>query len=106
ASLVIRGPISFDESGDSVELNAKSEATVRALGEVLNQHPNLIVLVGAKPTASTPEAEQRALSESFAIVSALRRFTHRDEVAETVSFQAVATTPGAGARRIGFGLLE
>jgi len=39
-------------------------------------------------------------------VFALRRYTHRDEVAESVGFQAVSKTPGAAARRIGLGLLE
>jgi OOP family OmpA-OmpF porin len=105
-ALIIRGPLGFDVTPDAVELNAKSEATVRALGELLNQHPNLVVLVGAKPASNTPEAEQRALNESFAIVFALRRLTHRDEVAETVSFQVVQKTPGALARKLGIGLLE
>jgi hypothetical protein len=106
ATLVIHGPITFDVTPDSVELSAKSDSTVRALGEILNQHPNLILLVGAKPASNSPEAEQRALNESFALVFALRRLTHRDEVAETVSFQVVAKTPGAAARGLGIGLLE
>jgi hypothetical protein len=105
-TVVIRGPLAFDIAQDSVELSAKSDATVRALAELLNQHPNAIVLVGAKPASNSPEAEQRALNESFALVFALRRLTHRDEVAETVSFQVVAKTPGAGARGLGIGLLQ
>jgi len=39
-------------------------------------------------------------------VFALRHLTHRDEVAEQVSFQVVKQTPGAAARGIGIGLLE
>ena len=65
-----------------------------------------MVLVGARPEGKSPLAEQRALNRSFAIVFALRRLTHRDEVAETVSFQVVKQTPGAAARGLGFGLLE
>jgi OOP family OmpA-OmpF porin len=105
-TLVIRGPLGFDATPDSVELDAKSDGTVRALAEILNQHPNLILLIGAKPASNSPEAEQRALNESFALVFALRRLTHRDEVAETVSFEVVAKTPGAAARGLGIGLLE
>jgi hypothetical protein len=66
----------------------------------------MILLIGAKPSATTPEAEQRALNESFTLVFALRRLTHRDEVAETVSFELVAKTPGAAARKLGIGVLE
>jgi OmpA-OmpF porin, OOP family len=106
ASLVIRGPLGFDITPDSVELSQKSDGTVRALAQILNQHPNLILLIGAKPASNSAEAEQRALNESFALVFALRRLTHRDEVAETVSFQVVAKTPGAAARGLGIGLLE
>ncbi|HEX7454316.1 MAG TPA: hypothetical protein VF294_18620, partial [Polyangiaceae bacterium] len=84
----------------------KSEGTMRALAEILNQHPSFVVLVGARAASGSPEAEQRALNQSFAIVFALRRLTHRDEVAESVSFQVVKLAPGAAARGIGFGLLE
>jgi len=105
-ALVVRGPIAFLTSNDSVELDPKSTPTVRALAQILNQNPSFVVLVGAKPKGNTPEAEQRALNQSFALVFALRHLTHRDEVAETVSFQVVKQTPGAAARGIGFGLLE
>ena len=106
AELVVRGPIAFNATPDTVELDPKSEATVRALAQILNQHPSYVVLVGARPKSASAAAEQRALNQSFAIVFALRRLTHRDEVAESVSFQVVKQTPGATARGIGFGLLE
>ena len=104
--LVVRGPIAFSGAPDAVELDATSEATVRALAQILNQHPSFVVLVGARPKSNSSVAEQRALNQSFAIVFALRRLTHRDEVAESVSFQVVKQTPGAAARGVGFGLLE
>jgi len=104
--LVVRGPIAFDAHPDSFELDPRSLDTVRALALILNQHPSYVVLVGARAQGTTPAAEQRALNQSFAIVFALRHLTHRDEVAETVSFQVVKQTPGAAARGIGFGLLE
>ncbi len=105
-ALTVRGPIAFSGAADSVELDPKSDATIRALAQILNQHPSYVVLVGARPKGTSSEAEQRALNQSFAIVFALRRLTHRDEVAESVSFQVVKQTPGAAARGVGFGLLE
>lgn len=105
-TLVVRGPIAFQGGPDSVELSPKSDATVRALAQLLNQNPSFVLLIGARPKGNTAEAEQRALNQSFALVFALRHLTHRDQVAETVSFQVVKLTPGAAARGIGFGLLE
>jgi hypothetical protein len=104
--LVLHGPLAFNQTGDSVELTPHSQATVRALAQILNQHPSYVVLVGARPKSASPEAQQHALNQSFAIVFNLRRLTHRDEVAETVSFEVVKLMPGARARGIGFGLLE
>lgn len=104
--ILVKGPIAFKVDKDSVELDAKSDGTVRALATILNQHPSYVVLVGVRAKGTSPEDEQRALNQSFAIVFALRRLTHRDEVAETVSFQVVKQTPGAAARGIGIGLLE
>jgi len=105
-TLVVRGPIAFLGATDSVELDPKSDATVRALAQILNQNPSFVLLVGARPKGNSAEAEQRALNQSFALVFALRHLTHRDQVAETVSFQVVKQTPGAAARGVGFGLLE
>ena len=103
---MVRGPIAFLGATDSVELDPKSDATVRALAQILNQNPSFVLLVGARPKGNSAEAEQRALNQSFALVFALRHLTHRDQVAETVSFQVVKQTPGAVARGVGFGLLE
>src|SRR6478735_9209557 len=105
-ALVVRGPVAFQIAEGSVELDPKSEPTVRALAQILNQNPSFVLLVGARPKGNTAEAEQRALNQSFALVFALRRLTHRDQTAEQVSFQVVKQTPGAAARGIGFGLLE
>jgi len=105
-TLVVRGPLAFQSAADGVALSPQSDATVRALAQLLNQHPSFVLLVGARPKGNSAEAEQRALNQSFALVFALRHLTHRDQVAETVSFQVVKSTPGAAARGIGFGLLE
>jgi len=104
AALVVRGPIVFRGAAD--ELDPKSDATVRALAQLLNQNPNFVLLVGVRAKGNNAEAEQRALNQSFALVFALRHLTHRDQVAESVSFQVVKQAPGAAARGIGFGLLE
>ncbi len=104
--LFVRGPLAFVVSKDSVELDARSQASVRAIAQILNAHPSYVLLVGARATGGSPEAEQRALNQSFAIVFALRRLTHRDEVAESVSFRVVNLAPGAAARGIGLELLE
>ena len=106
AQISVHGAIAFTSATDSVELDPKSDDTVRALAEILNLHPNYVVLVGARAKSNSQEAEQRALNQAFAIVFALRHLTHRDEVAEVVGFQVVKLTPGAAARGIGFGLLE
>ncbi len=104
--LVLRGHLAFVVAKDSVELDAASEPTVRAITQILNAHPSYVLLVGARAAGSSPEAEQRALNQSFAVVFALRRLSHRDEVAESVSFRVVKLAPGAAARGIGFELLE
>jgi OmpA-OmpF porin, OOP family len=105
-ALVVRGAIAFQVTADSVELDLKSDATVRAIAQLLNENPTFVLLVGVRPKGNTAQAEQRALNQSFSLVFALRHLTHRDQVAESVSFQVVKQTPGAAARGIGFGLLE
>ena len=104
--LELRGPLAFLVSKDSAELDPKSDGTVRAIAQILNAHPSFVLLVGVRPTSNSAEAQQRALNQSFALVFALRHLTHRDEVAESVSFQVVKTAPGAASRGVGLGLLE
>jgi hypothetical protein len=80
--------------------------SLRALGALLNTHPDWIVAVGARATSRAPEAEQAALNRAFAVVLTLRWLTHRDAAAETVGWGAVRDLPGAAASGIGLLLLS
>lgn len=84
-------------------LDPKTEPSVRALAQLLNQNPRWIVAVGVRPLGVTPEAEQQALNKAFLLVGQLRDLTHRDGAAETVSWSAVKGVGGAWAN--GFGVL-
>jgi OmpA-OmpF porin, OOP family len=93
----------FLVQAQSVELDPKTVTSVRALAQQLNAHPEWVALVGVRPAAATPAAEQAALSKSFAIVHALRAFTYRDEVAESIGWGAVKALPDA--QKNGLGVL-
>jgi hypothetical protein len=60
------------------------------------------VLVGVKPTGAGRDAEQLALSRSFALVETLRRLSLRDDAAETIGWSAVKKAPGAAQHLVGF----
>ena len=95
-------PIEFSISDGGVEIAAASMPLLRAIAAEMNRHPRWVVLVGVRP-ARGPEAEQTALNQSFAVVFALRHLTHRDDVAESVSFQAVQAVDQA--QKHGLGLM-
>ena len=101
-ALRMRVPIGFEKTQNVLDVSAASEPGLRALAQLLNQHPDFVVMVGVRPKNNTPAAEQEALSKSFAVVFALRRFTHRDEAAESIGWAAVQNTPGAQAQGIGY----
>ncbi len=93
----------FDGKGTSTDLDPATDPSVRALAAELNKHPEFIVAIGVKPKDAESVSEQDALNRSFALVHALRRYTHRDDVAESVSWNAVSKLAGAG--RAGLGIL-
>jgi hypothetical protein len=97
--LRLKTPIRFE--GDAVD--AASDATLRAVAQVLNAHDDWIVAVGVRPAGASAEAAQEALNRSFSITLALRAHTHRDSAAEALSFSAVENEPLA--RQSGVGLL-
>ena len=101
-----RVPPAFVVQNGAVELDPKTEPSVRALARELNLQPSWVALVGVQPRGQTPEAQQEALSKSFAMVYALRAATHRDESAESVGWGAVAKQPGALATGIGVLILK
>jgi len=100
--LVLARPITFDAAG----VDARSEDSVRAIAALLNGRPEAVLMVAVRPTGAGGEAEQTALNRSFAIVEALRRYTHRDDVAETIGWSAVRKLPGAAERGVGFLVLS
>lgn len=99
-------PLRFTVADGGVEIDAVSLPILRAMASQLNEHRDWTVLVGVSPTGAGAEAEQLALNKSFAIVFALRNMTHRDDVAESVSFKAVSGVPGAHADGVGFLVLS
>jgi hypothetical protein len=101
--LVLGRPIAFTQDGS---VDPKSETLVRAIGALLNEKPAIVLMVGVRPDGAGAAAEQLALNKSFAIVEALRHYTHRDEAAETIDFSAVQRVPGATQTGIGFLVLS
>lgn len=97
--LELERPIAFD--ADAGVLPA-SDPSLRAIATLLNQSPDFVLLVGVRPPATGVNAEQVALNRSFAIVEALRRYTHRDDAAESIAWAAVRKLPGAERTGIGF----
>ena len=77
---------------------------LRALAAELLRHPAWSVAVGVRETPKGGANE--ALLRAFATVDAIRRFTRRDDVAETVAWSAVKSLSGAAAYGIGFMILE
>ncbi len=105
-ALILRQRIEFKGSAAAPEVDPKSIPTLRAIAAELNKHPSWVVAVGARPNAAQRAlAETQALSRSFAVVLALRSYTFRDGVAETVDWSAVKDLPGAAAQGLGFLIL-
>jgi hypothetical protein len=99
----VSAPITFEPMPRALELSEKSRVALRAIATLLHDKPGLTLLVGVKPQNASPTSAQEALSRSSTIVLALRALSHRDDVAEGVSFSVVAKLPGAAASGIGFG---
>ncbi|MBX3184055.1 MAG: hypothetical protein KIT72_00910 [Polyangiaceae bacterium] len=87
------------------EVDPKSEPSVRALAQLLTANPGWIAALGVRPNAGDADAEQLALNRAFQLVSALRRYTYRDNAAESVSWAAVKSLPGAAQHGLGVLLL-
>jgi OmpA-OmpF porin, OOP family len=85
-------PIGFAPDGT---LTPKAVPVVRAMASLLNQHPEMVLMVAVRPERAKAEAEQQALTRAFTVALALRSYTHRDEAAEVIGWKAVAKLPGA-----------
>ncbi len=90
--LKLRTPIAFSPEG---ALTPKSDGGTRAIAALLNENPELVLMVAVRPAGTKPEAEQAAVTRAFTLVEALRFYTHRDEAAEVIGWKAVAKLPGA-----------
>jgi OOP family OmpA-OmpF porin len=101
-ALILARPIEFKGADSAPEVDPRSIPTVRAIASELNRHPSWVVAIGVRPNPRHgPLAETQALSRSFAVVLALRTFTFRDGVAETVGWSAVRDQPGASTSGVG-----
>jgi OmpA-OmpF porin, OOP family len=103
-AVIVAAPLAFEKMPRALELTEKSRATLRAVAALLLGKPDQALLVGVRPQAATPAAEQEALSRASSIVLLLRALTHRDDVAEAVAFSAVAKLPQAANSGVGLRL--
>jgi hypothetical protein len=101
-ALVLLTPLGFKGPAAAPEVADKSLPTVRAVATELNRRPSWVVAVGVKPAPAGLFASTNAMMRSFAVVSALRAYTFRDGVAETVGWTAVKDQPGADRAGLGF----
>jgi hypothetical protein len=90
--LKLRTPLAFSPDG---ALSPAAEGATRAVATLLNENPEMVLMVAVRPASSKPAAEQAALTRAFTLVDALRSYTHRDEAAEVIGWKAVAKLPGA-----------
>jgi hypothetical protein len=93
-------------SAGAPEIDPASIALFRALALELNRHPTWIVAVGVRPKQATPVEQDAALARAFVVVEALRKFTYRDGVAETIGWRAVSKQPDATKNGVGFLILS
>jgi OmpA-OmpF porin, OOP family len=102
-ALQLLTPIRFKGPGEAPDVDEASVPTVRAIAAQLNRQPDWVVAVGAREAPQQGLwASSYALSRSFAVVLALRAYTSRDGVAETVGWAAVQDQPGARTSGLGF----
>jgi OOP family OmpA-OmpF porin len=95
--LVVEQALSFVAAG---EIDAGALLTLRAVSSELLAHPAWSLVVGVRPSFKGGPSE--SLLRAFAAVDALRRYSHRDDVAETVAWSAVKGTPRATEHGIGW----
>jgi hypothetical protein len=98
-------PIEFLTTAGGVEIAQESLPLLRAIGSKLNEHPRWVLLVGVRAATEDADAAQQAINKSFSVVFALGALTHRDGLAESVSFEAVKQLPKAQDQGIGLMVL-
>jgi hypothetical protein len=103
AALVLAAPLVLDAK--TGELTHDSLLTLRAIAQLLNQRPELRVLVGVRPSGKTQAAQDVALQQSAALAQRLRELTYKDDAAESVPWASVEKTPGAARSGVGVRLV-
>jgi OOP family OmpA-OmpF porin len=88
-------PLKITGPADAPDVDAASVPTIRALATELNRHRDWTLAVGARPAGDSSAAQMDALARSFAVVRVLASYSHRDGVAESVSWDAVRRQPQA-----------
>ena len=88
-------PIKITGPAEALDVDPASLNSVRALAQELNRHRDWTLAVGVRPNGDTSAAQMDALARSFAVVRVLAGYSHRDGVAESVSWDAVKKQPQA-----------
>jgi hypothetical protein len=88
-------PLRITGPADAPDVDPASIPTVRALAQELNRHRDWTLAVGVRPTGDASAAQMDSLARSFAVVRVLASYSHRDGVAESVSWDAVKKQPQA-----------
>jgi OmpA-OmpF porin, OOP family len=102
-------PIKLTGPVDAPVIDPASLPTLRALVLELNRHRDWALAVGARPAAGQKpgaEADKSALGRALAVAGAVGQLAHRDDAAETVSWDAVKKQPGAEASGVGLVILS
>ncbi|MBK8253604.1 MAG: thrombospondin type 3 repeat-containing protein [Polyangiaceae bacterium] len=105
-ALAITKAVRFTKDGN---IEPDSMPVVRAVAAELMKHPALgtkpawSVAIGVRPSAQGGQTD--AMLRAFVVVDAIRRFTRREGIAETVGWAAVKDLPGSSGHGIGFLLL-
>jgi OOP family OmpA-OmpF porin len=86
-------PLKIIGPAEAPDVDPTSIPSIRALATELNRHPDWTLAVGVRPGADTSAAQMDALARSFAVVRVLAGYSHRDGVAESVSWDVVKKQP-------------
>jgi hypothetical protein len=89
----LQTPIKLTGPAEALDVDPSSIPTIRALATELNRHRDWTLAVGVRPNGDASPAQMDALARSFAIVRVLASYSHRDGVAESVSWDVVKKQP-------------
>ena len=99
--IVLRQPLAFTKK-DGVELDARSQATLRAVAQLLNAHKGWSVAIAVRPP---PGGDDLARSRAAAVAEVVRRSTTRTEAATTTAWEKGKMTVAAEVSGISIALV-